>query len=95
MRLNTLASAFVAAIIGGFIVISFAGHWEVDMFVQRDNGAHIPEMRLPAFIVSLISDPQACVLYGAGFGLHLHWMSPVVAIRLNMSKLPFNRFSLT
>lgn len=77
---------FVGMAIGSLIAIFFAGHfsdWVADIFTQRNGGVRIPEMRLPALVVSVIAGPLGCILYGVGFGLELHWICPVVGIALS------------
>ncbi|KIX08714.1 uncharacterized protein Z518_03371 [Rhinocladiella mackenziei CBS 650.93] len=76
---------FIAMAIGSLVAIFFAGHfsdWIADRFTQRNGGVRIPEMRLPALSLSVITGPLGCILYGVGFGLKLHWMCPVVGIAL-------------
>lgn len=77
---------FIAMAIGSLIAIVFAGHfsdWVADKLTQRNGGVRIPEMRLPALFVSVITGPLGGILYGAGFGLKLHWMCPVMGIGLS------------
>ncbi|KIX00394.1 uncharacterized protein Z518_10533 [Rhinocladiella mackenziei CBS 650.93] len=76
---------FVSNIIAAILAIFFAGHfsdWVADMLTQRNGGVRIPEMRLPARAVSAVTGPLACILYGVGFGEHLHWICPVIGIGL-------------
>ncbi|KAL2417987.1 hypothetical protein ABEF95_002438 [Exophiala dermatitidis] len=76
---------FISMAIGSLIAIVFAGHfsdWVADKLTQRNGGVRIPEMRLPALFVGVITGPLGGILYGAGFGLKLHWMCPVVGIGL-------------
>lgn len=77
---------FISMAIGALIAIFFAGHfsdWVVDKFTQRNGGVRIPEMHLHTLLISVIGGTLGCILYGAGFGLNLHWMCPVVGIGLS------------
>ncbi|KAL1852640.1 hypothetical protein Plec18170_005772 [Paecilomyces lecythidis] len=76
---------FIASIIGSLIAIFTGGHlsdWVADRLTVKNGGVRKPEMRLPALIVSLITGPLSCILYGVGFGKKLHWICPVFGIGL-------------
>lgn len=76
---------FIASIIGSLIAILTGGHfsdWVADRLTVKNGGVRKPEMRLPALIVSLITGPLSCILYGVGFGKKLHWICPVFGIGL-------------
>lgn len=76
---------FIATIIGSLIAILTGGHfsdWVADRLTVRNGGVRKPEMRLPALVISLITGPLSCILYGVGFGKKLHWMCPVIGIGL-------------
>ncbi|KAF3407416.1 hypothetical protein DPV78_000321 [Talaromyces pinophilus] len=76
---------FIASIIGSLIAIFVGGHFTdfiADKLTLRNGGIRTPEMRLPALLVSLISSPLACILYGVGCGKKLHWICAVFGIGL-------------
>ncbi|KAJ9131793.1 Major facilitator superfamily domain, general substrate transporter [Pleurostoma richardsiae] len=76
---------FIASIIGSLVGIFWGGHagdWVADKLTVRNGGVRTPEMRLPAMVISLITGPLSCLLYGFGFGKRLHWMCATVGIGL-------------
>lgn len=76
---------FIASIIGSLVAIFVGGHFTdfiADKLTLRNGGIRTPEMRLPALLVSLISSPLACILYGIGCGKKLHWICAVFGIGL-------------
>jgi hypothetical protein len=78
---------YISTIIGSLLAIFVGGHltdYIADKLTLRNGGMRTPEMRLPALIVSLIVSPLACILYGVGFGMKLHWICAVFGIGLGM-----------
>lgn len=76
---------FIASIIGSLIAIFVGGNFTdfiADKLTLRNGGIRTPEMRLPALLVSLITSPLACILYGVGCGKKLHWICAVFGIGL-------------
>jgi hypothetical protein len=79
---------FFAAVIGSLLGIPAGGKFAdlvADWFTKRNNGIRVPEMRLPAMMLSLITAPLALVLYGVGIEKQLHWMCPTVGLGLRES----------
>ncbi|KAI1633838.1 MFS transporter [Biscogniauxia mediterranea] len=89
---------YISTIVGSLVAILCGGHftdWVADKLTIRNGGLRTPEMRLPAIIISLITGPLACVLYGVGFGKELHWMVAVIGIGLvNFTTVQSNNISL-
>lgn len=76
---------YISTIIGSLIAIFSGGRFSdlvADRLTRKNNGIRTPEMRLPALLVSLVTGPLACILYGVGLGKRLHWMCSVVGIGL-------------
>ncbi|KIX08807.1 uncharacterized protein Z518_03464 [Rhinocladiella mackenziei CBS 650.93] len=89
---------FISTIVGSLMAIAAGGHfsdWMADKLTQRNNGVRVPEMRLPALIISLVTGPLACVLYGVGIAKRLHWMCAVIGIGLvNFTVVQSNNISV-
>ncbi|KAI1498593.1 MFS transporter [Biscogniauxia marginata] len=89
---------YISTIVGSLFAILCGGHftdWVADKLTIRNGGLRTPEMRLPAIVISLITGPVACLLYGFGFGKQLHWMVAVVGIGLvNFTTVQSNNISL-
>ncbi|KAI3550562.1 hypothetical protein CSPX01_01612 [Colletotrichum filicis] len=89
---------YLSTIFGSFLAIFCGGHftdWMADKLTIRSGGTRIPEMRLPAMIISLITGPLSCILYGAGFEKKLHWICPTIGIGLvNFTTVQSNNVAL-
>lgn len=89
---------FVSAITGSLIAILLGGHlsdWVANQLTIRNGGVRTPEMRLPALVISLVTGPLSCILYGVGFGKRLHWMCAVIGIGLvNFTVVQSNNIGL-
>ncbi|KAJ9271366.1 hypothetical protein DTO212C5_2716 [Paecilomyces variotii] len=89
---------FIAGIIGALVGILCGGYltdWVANIFTVRNGGVRTPEMRLPALVLSLISSPLSCLLYGFGFGKQLPWIVPVIGIALvNFTIVQANNIAL-
>lgn len=80
---------YVSTIVGSLIAIFLGGHFTdfvADKLIVRNGGVRTPEMRLPAMVISLISGPLACILYGIGLAKKLHWICPTIGIGLGSSR---------
>jgi hypothetical protein len=79
---------FISAIIGSLLGIPAGGQLAditADWFTKRNGGIRVPEMRLPAMMLSLITTPLGLVLFGVGIEKQLHWMCPTIGLGLRMS----------
>ena len=89
---------FISSIIGSLVGIFWGGHagdWVADKLTMRNGGVRTPEMRLPAMVISLITGPLSCLLYGFGFGKQLHWIVPTIGIGLvNFTVVQSNNIGL-
>lgn len=76
---------FISAIIGSLLGIPAGGvlaDYVADYFTKRNGGVRVPEMRLPAMMVCLVTAPLALILYGVGIEKQLHWMCPTIGLGL-------------
>ncbi|KAF3010519.1 hypothetical protein E8E14_009823 [Neopestalotiopsis sp. 37M] len=76
---------FIAAIIGSLLGIPAGGQladMTADWFTKRNGGIRVPEMRLPAMMLCLITAPLALILYGVGIEKQLHWICPTIGLGL-------------
>ncbi|KAK1637438.1 hypothetical protein BDP81DRAFT_317979, partial [Colletotrichum phormii] len=89
---------YLSTILGSFLAIFCGGQftdWVADKLTIRSGGTRIPEMRLPAMVISLITGPLSCILYGLGFGKKLHWICPTIGIGLvNFTTVQSNNVAL-
>lgn len=82
---------FFAAMVGSLLGIPAGGQFAdmvADWFTKRNGGIRVPEMRLPAMMLSLVTAPLALVLYGLGIERGLHWMCPTIGLGLRKSCPP-------
>lgn len=79
---------FISAIVGSLLGIPAGGQLAdvtADWFTKRNGGIRVPEMRLPAMMLSLITTPLGLVLFGVGIEKQLHWMCPTIGLGLSKS----------
>ncbi|KXH50541.1 hypothetical protein CSAL01_07989 [Colletotrichum salicis] len=89
---------YLSTILGSFLAIFCGGHftdWVADKLTIRSGGTRIPEMRLLSMVISLITGPLSCVLYGLGFGKKLYWICATIGIGLvNFTTVQSNNVAL-
>ncbi|KAM0807165.1 putative Major facilitator superfamily (MFS) profile domain-containing protein [Seiridium cardinale] len=76
---------FIAAIIGSLLGIPAGGQladMTADWFTKRNGGIRVPEMRLPAMTLCLVTAPLSLILYGVGIEKQLHWICPTIGLGL-------------
>jgi MFS family permease len=76
---------FFAGIVGSLLGVLSGAHLSdmvADFLTKRNGGIREPEMRLPAMMISLITSPLACILYGVGINNRLHWIVPTIGLGL-------------
>lgn len=80
-----IGMCFLAAVVGSLIGIPAGGQLSdmtASFFTKRNQGCRVPEMRLPAMTICLLSTPLGLVLYGVGIEKKLHWICPTVGLGL-------------
>lgn len=86
---------YISSIVGALIAI-LCGGWITDRITDKltsiNRGIWTPEMRLPLMIIPLITGPLSCMLYGVGVAKSLHWICPVIGIRLGKTSYPVPLF---
>ncbi|KAK7432214.1 hypothetical protein QQZ08_001159 [Neonectria magnoliae] len=88
---NTIGLTYLASVVGVTIGCVVSG-WLSDIMTiklaRRNGGVYEPEQRLWMCVISIVSHPAGCLLYGVGASYSIHWVGIVFGLGLISVTLP-------